>query len=167
MGSVLQEINKTVIYRGDVRRKLIVMSISDQQGSSTHRLLLVDDNREITDILEEVGIDAGYQVRSVNEFNSIIPLIKQFDPTVIFLDLNLGPSGDQETEEIPREGLEILKYLSAVTSRAKIVIVSGLSRRTRELNQLMGRDLNLHMVGSIPKPFDIKNVEQVLLKLKQ
>jgi len=142
------------------------MSVSDQQGSSTNRLLLVDDSKEITDILEEVGIDAGYQVRSVNKFDFIIPQIKQFNPTVIFLDLNLGPSGDLEAEDPPREGLEILKYLSAATSTAKIVIVSGLSRRTRELNQLRGRDLNLHVVGSISKPFDIKNVEAVLLKLK-
>ncbi|MDP6653935.1 MAG: response regulator [Gammaproteobacteria bacterium] len=141
------------------------MSESDQQGSSKHRLLVVDDSKEVTDILEEVGIDVGYQVRSVNEFDLIIPQIKQFDPTVIFLDLNLDSSEDPETGEIPREGLEILKYLSAATSRVDIVIVSGLSRRTRELNQLMGRDLNLHMVGSIPKPFDIKNVEEVLLKL--
>ncbi len=36
------------------------MSVSDQQGSSKYRLLLVDDNKEITDILEEVGIDVGY-----------------------------------------------------------------------------------------------------------
>ena len=142
------------------------MSVSDQQGSSKYRLLLVDDNKEITDILEEVGIDVGYQVSSVNKFDLIIPQIKQFNPTVIFLDLNLGPSEDLETEEVPREGLEILKYLSAAKSRAKIIIVSGLSRRARELNQLRGRDLNLHMVGSIPKPFDIKKVEAVLLKLK-
>ncbi len=67
------------------------MSVSDQQGSSKYRLLLVDDNKEITDILEEVGIDVGYQVSSVNKFDLIIPQIKQFNPTVIFLDLNLGP----------------------------------------------------------------------------
>ncbi|HAJ76393.1 MAG TPA: hypothetical protein DCM64_08040 [Gammaproteobacteria bacterium] len=142
------------------------MSVSDQQDSNAHRLLLVDDSKEITDILEEVGIDAGYQVCSVNKFESIIPQFRQFDPTVIFLDLNLGPAEVAETDETPREGLEILKYLSAANSRAKIVIVSGLSRRTRELNQLLGRDLNLHMLGGIPKPFDIKNVEEVLLKLK-
>ena len=143
------------------------MSESSLQGINPNRLLLIDDSKGITDILEEISSDAGYDVRSVNQYEFIIQEIELHVPTVIFLDLHLGPADHLESdEEIPREGMEILKYLSTSRSKAKIVIVSGLSRRTRELNQYLGRDLDLHVVGSISKPFNIKNVQEILEKLR-
>ena len=143
------------------------MSESSLQGINPNRLLLIDDSKEITDILEEVGSDAGYDVRSVNQYGFIIPEIELHVPTVIFLDIHLGPADHlRSDEEIPREGMEILKYLSTSGSKAKIVIVSGLSRRTRELNQYLGRNMDLHVVGSISKPFNVKSVQEVLEKLK-
>ena len=130
------------------------------------RLLCVDDNTDITDLLEEIGEEAGYDVRSVNEFELITQEIESFNPSVIFLDLNLGPNDVFEDKEIPREGLEILKFLASSKSLAKIVIVSGLSRRSRELNRYLGRDLELHVVGSISKPFQADSVVKLLEKLK-
>jgi len=139
----------------------------DSQESNPNRLLSIDDSKEITDILEEIGNNAGYYVRSVNQYDLIIQEIEAHDPSVIFLDLHLGPADNIGSEEIPREGLEILKSLSINKSKAKIILISGLSRRTRELNQYLGRDLNLHVVGSFPKPFDASKVEEVLLKFKK
>ena len=105
-------------------------------------------------------------MRSVNEFELITQEIESFNPSVIFLDLNLGPNDVFEDKEIPREGLEILKFLASSKSLAKIVIVSGLSRRSRELNRYLGRDLELHVVGSISKPFQAESVVKLLEKLK-
>ena len=139
----------------------------DSQESNPNRLLLIDDLKEITDILEEIGNNAGYHVRSVNQYELIIQEIEAHDPSVIFLDLHLGPADNFASEEIPREGLEILKSLSINKSKAKIIIISGQSRRKRELNQHLGRNLNLHVVGSISKPFDASKVEEALLKLKK
>ncbi|HAJ75776.1 MAG TPA: hypothetical protein DCM64_04920 [Gammaproteobacteria bacterium] len=139
----------------------------DSQESNPNRLLLIDDSKEITDILEEIGNIAGYYVRSENQYELIIQEIESHDPSVIFLDLHLGPSDNFASEEIPREGLEILKSLSINKSQAKIIIISGQSRRTRELNQFLGRDLNLSVVGSMPKPFNAAKVEEALLKLKK
>lgn len=130
------------------------------------RLLCVDDNEDITDLLEELGEEAGYDVRTVNHFELITQEIESFNPSVIFLDLNLGPNDVFNDTEIPREGLEILKYLASSKSLAKIVIVSGMSRRTRELNHYLGRDLELHVVGSISKPFNADSVVNLLEKLK-
>ena len=53
------------------------------------RLLCVDDNEDITDLLEELGEEAGYDVRTVNQFELITQEIESFNPSVIFLDLNL------------------------------------------------------------------------------
>ena len=130
------------------------------------KLLCVDDNADITDLLEELGEEAGYEVRVVNQFELITQEIDSFNPSVIFLDLNLGPNDVFDDKEIPREGLEILKYLASGKSLAKIVIVSGMSRRTRELNRYLGRDLELHVVGSLSKPFRADAVVDLLEKLK-
>lgn len=130
------------------------------------KLLCVDDNADITDLLEEIGEEAGYEVRVVNEFELITQEIDSLNPSVIFLDLNLGPSDVINDTELPRDGLEILKYLASSKSMAKIVIVSGMSRRTRELNRYLGRDLELHVVGSLSKPFRADAVIELLDKLK-
>jgi len=130
------------------------------------KLLCVDDNADITALLEELGEEAGYEVRVVNQFELITQEIDSFNPSVIFLDLNLGPSDVFDDKEIPREGLEILKYLASGKSLAKIVIISGMSRRTRELNSYLGRDLELHVVGSLSKPFRADSVVDLLEKLK-
>ncbi|MCG8415320.1 MAG: response regulator [Pseudomonadales bacterium] len=134
---------------------------------SENRLLCVDDSTDITDILQEIGIDAGYEVRVVNKFELITHEIDSFNPTVIFLDLNLGPNDVFDDKEIPREGLEILKYLAASKSLAKIVILSGMSRRSRELNRYLGRDLELNVVASVSKPFRADSIGKLLDKLKE
>lgn len=133
---------------------------------SENRLLCVDDNSDITDILKEIGIDAGFEVRVVNKYELITHEIDSFNPTVIFLDLNLGPSDVFDDKEIPREGLEILKYLAAAKSLARIVILSGMSRRSRELNRYLGKDLELSVVASVSKPFRAEAIARLLEKLK-
>ena len=132
------------------------------------RLLIIDDNPDITDILEEVGQEAGFEVRCAHDLEAMKVAYTEFDPLVILLDLGLGgdDSDDDEMLADGDDGLKVLQYLSEQQSQASIVIISGMSRRKRELTQYQGQDLNLRVLGHLPKPFDIDNVQETLVKLR-
>jgi len=136
----------------------------DSGALNDDRLLIIDDNEDIADILEEVGLDAGYSVQSVYDPAQVQKAYADFDPTVIFLDLGLV---DDDLERgFGDEGLDVLRFLADQHCKARIVIISGKSRRKRELTQIQGQGLHLSMMGHISKPFDIDGIEAMLVKLR-
>lgn len=136
----------------------------DAGAPNDDRLLIIDDNADIADILEEVGLDAGYSVRSVYDPALVQRIYQDFDPTVIFLDLGLVD--DEQQHGFGDEGLDVLRFLAEQKCKARIVIISGKSRRKRELTQIQGQGLHLAMMGHISKPFDIDRIESMLLKMR-
>lgn len=140
----------------------------DSEADRDARLLIVDDNADITDILEEVGLEAGFSVKSAHSLGALKSVYPPFNPGVILLDLGLG--GEEDGDEEPDsddDGLKALQYLSAENCKARILIISGMSRRKRELTQYQGQGLNLRVIGHLPKPFDVDAVEQTLVKLRE
>ncbi len=135
---------------------------ADPDSLNKPKLLIVDDNPAIVEILKEVGEDAGYHVASAQDQHEVKEVYPTYLPQVIFLDLGL----DEGTEGVGDEGLEVCKFLSREKCRSKIFIVSGMSRRKRELTTLQGQHMNLQVVGHIPKPFDIEEIEKQLVKLR-
>jgi CheY-like chemotaxis protein len=140
----------------------ITMIDFDSGVLNDDRLLVIDDNEDIADILEEVGLDAGYSVQSAHKPDQVKKIYQEFNPTVIFLDLGLIEDGSGYGDE----GLDVLRYLSEQKCKARIVIISGKSRRKRELTQIQGQGLHLSMVGHISKPFDIDKIELMLIKMR-
>lgn len=136
----------------------------DSGALNDDRLLIIDDNEDIADILEEVGLDAGYSVHSVYAPGQVEKAYGEFNPTVVFLDLGLV--GDSQEQGFGDEGLDVLRFLADQHSKARIIIISGKSRRKRELTQIQGQGLHLSMMGHISKPFDIDRIEAMLLKLR-
>ena len=132
------------------------------EAQNKPKLLVLDDNPAIVEILREVGDDAGYQVSTAKDQKEFESLYPTFLPQVIFLDLGLNESEDDFGET----GLEVIKFLSREKCRSKIFIISGMSRRKRELTTLQGQNMNLQVVGHIPKPFDIEDIERQLVRLR-
>ncbi|MEX2468324.1 MAG: response regulator [Pseudohongiellaceae bacterium] len=139
----------------------------DSNAERDARLLIVDDNADITDILEEVGLDAGFSVKSAHSLSELKDSYADFSPGVILLDLGLGGEADIDEPGSDDDGLKALQYLSAEGCKARILIISGSSRRKRELTQYQGQGLNLRVIGHLPKPFDVDTVEQTLVKLRE
>lgn len=137
----------------------------DAGALNDDRLLIIDDNEDIADILEEVGLDAGYSVHSVYDPAQVEKAYGDFNPTVIFLDLGLVD--DDLQHGFGDEGLDVLRFLADQKCKARIVIISGKSRRKRELTQIQGQGLHLNMMGHISKPFDIDRIEAMLLKMRR
>ncbi len=139
----------------------------EQTQQNSHRLLVIDDNEGITDIIEELGNEAGYSVTCINDYENLPNTYRNVDPNYIFLDLDLGIDKDLEMSERGFDGLAVVQFLSEQGCQAKIIIISGSEKDKRDVTAKIGRELKLDIKGTIGKPFKLENIEKVLLKLKE
>lgn len=140
---------------------------SDSVSHQFRKLLIVDDNKDITDIIEEVARVAGYEVVAVNDFREVKDAYRKFEPDLIFLDLDLGLDEDMDMSEKGYDGLAVFNFLSSIESRSMIVLISGMGKDKIKLTKNIGKEMNLNVVGSFSKPFSIDRIDQLLLKLKR
>ena len=131
------------------------------------KLLIVDDNKDTTDLIEEVARVAGYDVAAVNDFRELKETYRNFLPDLIFLDLDLGLDSDMDMSEKGYDGLAVFNFLVEVESRSMIVLISGMDSEKIRLTKNIGKEMNLNVVGSFSKPFSIERIDQLLLKLKR
>lgn len=133
------------------------------------KLLIVDDNKDITDLIEEVARVAGNDVAAVNDFRELKETYRNFLPDLIFLDLDLdlGLDSDMDMSEKGYDGLAVFNFLVEVESRSMIVLISGMDSEKIRLTKNIGKEMNLNVVGSFSKPFSIERIDQLLLKLKR
>ena len=131
------------------------------------KLLIVGDNKDTTDLIEEVARVAGYDVAVVNDFRELKETYRNFLPDLIFLDLDLGLDSDMHMSEKGYDGLAVFNFLVEVESRSMIVLISGMDSEKIRLTKNIGKEMNLNVVGSFSKPFSIERIDQLLLKLKR
>ncbi|MSR10289.1 MAG: response regulator [Gammaproteobacteria bacterium] len=135
--------------------------------TSLPRLLVIDDNPDITDIIETIASETGFAVRCVNDYREIRSTYRDFDPELIFLDLDLGLDDDMDLSEKGYDGLTVFKFLEEQNCIARIVLVSGMDKEKRQVTKNLGREMKLNVIGSVPKPFSIEKIEKLLMQLKR
>ena len=138
---------------------------NDSVSHEFRKLLIIDDSKDITDIIEEVARIAGYEVMVVNEFKEVKDAYRKFEPDLIFLDLDLGLDEDMDMSEKGYDGLAVFNFLSRIESRSMIVLISGMGKDKINLTKNIGKEMGLNVVGGIAKPFSIDRIDQLLLKL--
>lgn len=126
-----------------------------EQGISQQRILIADDEPDIGEVISAVAEDIGFNVTYIKEGNQVVSQVSAIDPSVIVLDLRL-PGAD---------GVEIIRRLAELGSRARIVLVSGMDQRTLNTVESLGREKNLEMVGSLVKPMHPDQIESMLQPL--
>lgn len=126
------------------------MNVANKQ--STSKLLVIDDDEGITDLIKTITMGMEFRVNCVHDYESIGSTYQAFNPDIIFLDLKL-PGYD---------GVEVLHYLADVGCRSKIFLISGVDKTTLESAGEVGRLNHLNVVGALKKPFTIDDVEKVL-----
>lgn len=106
------------------------------------RLLVLDDEPAIRDLVAEVARNAGYDVVAVSDTDALGS--SQFDSfDVVVLDLVM-----------PRiDGIEVLRMLSSAGSRAKLVLMSGMDRRTLDTARRIAVEQGLQVAAVLTKPF--------------
>ncbi len=105
------------------------------------RILIVDDEPDIVEVLSERLVDAGYDVRPVLTSADAVDAAVAFSPDVILLDLVMpGMMGD-----------EVLKALRSAGVQAPVIAISGRSSRTRA-----------GYFAVVGKPFDMQQLRRAL-----
>lgn len=116
------------------------------------RLLILDDDRQVSKTIKELAKAAGYEAQAFTEPQSFFAAIPEFNPTHIVLDLAM-PELD---------GVEVMKELSRIHCKATIIIVSGLGQRVLNAAQLAAKESGLRVAGVLNKPFRITALRSLL-----
>jgi len=112
------------------------------------KILVVDDEKAICEILEEFLSLFGHSVTSANSGADAIEVVRRASPDVVFLDIRMpGMSG-----------LDVLKEIKALDSSIRVIMISAFGD---EETESMARELGAD--GYIQKPVDLPDL-LVLLK---
>ncbi len=128
---------------------LNITKVSGKKKTKSARVLVIDDEPEITDIIETFLESAGYQVKSENSSVIGIERAKSFLPDLILLDIMM-PFMD---------GYEVCKELkkSEETSKIPVIFLTGKDARTDEGKSFeVGGDL------FIKKPFSCERLLEIV-----
>lgn len=113
-----------------------------KQNGAQHKILVIDDDDELAEVVRQVLRDAGYSVATVRHGAAALELTKHVSPDLILLDLSMpimdGWSFVGQYRRTAKQGARIV-LLTANTSAAEIA-------RTLEAD------------GYIIKPFSIDDL---------
>ena len=104
------------------------------------RILVVDDENDILDVLDVVLSEEGYVVQTSPTVDGILSKIEQFHPNLILLDVFIGY----------RDGRKVCKSLKSMQGLKDIPIImlSSYSSIADSIQEVGAEDF-------IPKPFSI------------
>ena len=121
------------------------------------RLLVIDDEADICEIIAEVAEYMGFDVKSVSEAEMFEEAFRDHQPDVVVLDLNM-PGTD---------GIEWLRYLAEQDASVAVLIMSGLDSRTLSSAERLGKTHGLEMLGYLQKPIHIPALEESLSRFSE
>lgn len=107
------------------------------------RLLVLDDDVELGELIGELGEHCGFASTVTHDVASFNEALGRAAPALIVLDLQMPDS----------DGVEVLRDLAGSGTRAGILLVSGMDKRTIASAELYGRQAGLNLVGTLQKPF--------------
>ncbi len=120
------------------------------------KVLIVDDDTFIADVLKSVAERLACSVICIHDGKDVGTALLAYKPDVIFLDLVL-PGFD---------GVEIIQLLAGAGCKAKIVLMSGLDKRTLSSVSEFARKCGLDFMEAVTKPFAAGQVESILQPLQ-
>ncbi|MCX5792635.1 MAG: response regulator [Elusimicrobia bacterium] len=116
-----------------------------------HKILIVDDEDNVRFVIKE-AFSKTYQVFLASEGLSALEIIKKERPTLVFLDMKMpGISG-----------LEVLSLIKETGLTPIIWMLTG-----EEDLDIALKTLKLGASGYLTKPFDIKQIRNILLNAIQ
>ena len=120
------------------------------------RLLVVDDDADVVEMLSEIGRTSGYDVRSVTRAPAVAAAVEAFRPDVVLLDLVM-PDLD---------GMELVGGALAPDPRRGVIIVSALPQELIDAAARLGAARGLCMLGSLRKPVRLSCLREKLEQAK-
>jgi DNA-binding response OmpR family regulator len=116
------------------------------------RLLVVDDEEEFCAFARDVALELGYEVEVCTTPKRFAAVYERFQPTTVLLDVVM-PEVD---------GLELVKWLAAKGSSARIIVASGFNPRYAKMASMIGADAGLDRVTTLRKPMRLADLQAAL-----
>jgi DNA-binding response OmpR family regulator len=123
--------------------------------AAINRLLIVDDQQEITRLIETFARTAGYETLSINDTDLFERALEQIEPTVVFLDIAMPQRG----------GMELIGCLVASHYLGKVVVMSGSDERYIQMSFTIAKTRGPSVAGTLTKPFRKQAVTDLLVGL--
>lgn len=128
------------------------VGIAPPQSACTverRRVLVVDDNRDAAETLAMVLDINGHEVLIAHDGQAAVEMVKQHDPTVVFLDIGMPGMNGYETASV-------LRTLPGAQTRVVVALTGWGSEADQTRSLEAGFDLHL------TKPVDFQKVQQLL-----
>lgn len=111
------------------------------------RVLVVDDEPQVVELLQEFLAAKGYQVLTASDGEEALRKVKEERPHVVLLDVRMPKMN----------GLEVLKRVREIDHEVGVIMVTGV------MEEETGRQaLQLGAFDYITKPLDLKYLERSL-----
>jgi FixJ family two-component response regulator len=123
--------------------------------AALNRLLIVDDQQDITRLIVAFARTVGYEALSINDTDLFERAMEQIEPTVVFLDIAMPQ----------RDGMELIGRLAAGNYLGKVVVMSGSDERYIQMSSTIAKTRGLIVAGILPKPFRKQQVADLLIRL--
>jgi len=118
------------------------------------KILVVDDEEDLCEIVCATAEAMGFQCVVTTDATKFIDNLGP-DTSLVLLDLMM-PDVD---------GIQLLRLLGKWKSKAGIVLMSGVGKRTMESALQLAQVLGLSIVGHLQKPFQLVELEELLRRL--
>ena len=126
-----------------------------QEQTVKLKVFVVDDEARISSILKRIIEKMGCEVKCIEDGSQVGNALIAYEPDVIFLDLAM-PGID---------GVEVISGLGQAGCKSKIVLMSGIDKRTLSYVSEGARQNQLDVIDTITKPFALGQVEGILQPL--
>ena len=116
------------------------------------KILVVDDEPLMTNMVSEVGQLGGFDVIETNSAKEFQSAWQVHDPTVVIMDI-IMPDMD---------GVELLKWLSEDKCLTPIILMSGYDKNYLEIASTVGTEKGNTIIGTLTIPFQLAELEALL-----
>ena len=120
------------------------------------RLLVIDDEAAVVEMLSEVARTSGYEVRAVTHASAVPAAIEAFRPDVVLLDLVM-PDVD---------GVELIGGALPADLHRAVVIVSALPQELIDAAVRLAEARGVRVVSSLRKPVRLARLREKLEQAK-
>ncbi|MGE0651378.1 MAG: response regulator [Alphaproteobacteria bacterium] len=119
---------------------------------SEKRLLVIDDDPDIMDIVRRIAEGLDFEVRTTARADEFAEIYESFQPTVVILDLVM-PEVD---------GVELAHWLAHVGSKARVIFLTGHNPRYTDGARALADSGELTSVITLTKPVRLAVLRQAL-----
>ncbi len=107
------------------------------------KLLVVDDEVGITNLVTRIATSLDYEVRVVNDPVDAVPAFSAFEPDIVLLDL-IMPGID---------GIDVLNQILALRAPESVIVMSGYGQSYLRLGEAVGKFHDHQKITMLAKPF--------------